>query len=42
MEGFVPGPLPGVIASPVSIAISGRNLYFLSDGDDVAVITNFP
>jgi streptogramin lyase len=42
VEGFVPGPLPGVIAAPVSIAISGRNLYFLNHGNGVAVITNFP
>jgi len=42
MEGFLPGPLPGVIADPVSIAISGKFLYFLNHGNGVGVITNFP
>jgi hypothetical protein len=39
--GFVPGALPGVLAGPRGIALSGTSLYItLYDG--VAVATNVP
>ena len=39
--GFTPGGLPGVIAWPSGIAVSGTSLYFTSY-DGVAVVTDVP
>jgi sugar lactone lactonase YvrE len=41
VTGFTPGALPGVLASPQGIAVSGKKLYVtLYDG--VAVVTDLP
>jgi sugar lactone lactonase YvrE len=39
--GFTPGSLPGVLAWPTGITVSGTSLYFTSY-DGVAVVTNVP
>jgi hypothetical protein len=38
-RGFAPGPLPGVIDPPTSLALSGRDLYFTMD-NAVGVVRN--
>jgi NHL repeat-containing protein len=40
-EGFAPGPLPGLLSSPIGVAVSGTSLYItLLNG--VAVVRNRP
>jgi NCAIR mutase (PurE)-related protein len=40
-EGFAPGALPGLLSSPVGVAVSGTSLYItLYNG--VAVVQNLP
>ncbi len=39
--GFAPGPPPGLIGYPVSVALSGGSLY-LTTADGLAVVRNLP
>jgi hypothetical protein len=39
--GFTPGALPGVIARPYGVAVSGTSLYFTTN-NGVAEVTNLP
>ncbi|HEY6721854.1 MAG TPA: hypothetical protein VI363_09475, partial [Burkholderiales bacterium] len=39
--GFAPGPLPGLLSSPIGVAVSGTSLYILLN-NGVAVVRNLP
>jgi hypothetical protein len=41
MQTFIPGPLPGAIASPLGLAVKGSDLY-VTMGSGIAVVRNRP